>query len=776
MLTAQALQNHNDFLNSEITSTDTNAKYPSSVSSMTSEMSNEDEEVETIENSSLWRVKHPERWAEVRLMQIHECLLVFRDNNFISYSGVDRAVSWAGSMLGTVLSDLKGCETKAMASSSYWSIHLCQIAFSKCEQGNGYTVSSQYEKELDRSVECWSIINMHRVLSGDKSKSFKDTSKGDDYQTTVSSQAARKNKVGFHALRGDARIKRLDIRPLGDETQRMKKSASFFQIWKQSGLPELDIKIINCEPPARHKFNASGSTREKIAAQALAGREELLAMKTTGRKVHGLKRAGMGAVNGSSVISRALFTKDGARSSRLSIGSTEAKLQSKQTMMHSDSESSDDEPEIGENGFPVARKKKGVSRNGAIDENENLSPIGMAALPSEDEEDVKVEKEKLLHDALQFTEISQKTRCQSPTVEVDKKQDDKIDLESSSSDEDEDGCDDQADQADQEDHTGPCEEGCLRATEYDLYEKSKNVPMFSIKNSDRDRIERVEHARDLQKRGIKLNHRQIKDIEWFEKLDLESLKHGEIKPRKRTRTFEETLKKKQKEIEKKKRAEKRKTLQKLREAVQKTILEERDERKLAIAKRRHEEFTAKLERMKARENRRVQKVNERLNDALRKERDRNRKKIEQYGKEAQLKSENAKKRNLDSIIRVGDHKVKILCKTFLPEAPIKPEELVASSYADVYKVEQRLAKRLKNGANVPMPLVAGGEGALRVTVKSRPGQRGGTRASATLERAIVESKKNLDVAQETVNTSASVAAAANAASSDAVQEFNTVYT
>ena len=260
----------------------------------------------SVQPSSHWRVQNPDHWAEVRLVQIEQGLHVFREAGFLYTDDIARCVNWARSMLAVVLSDVSACEESAMASSSYWTIHLCQIGFSYIDQGEGYKICSHSMAEMNEKVECWSMSNMHKVLSGEKSKAFKDLSRGGEYLTAVSSQAARKNKFGRWATRGDARTKNLDIRPLGDEEAQKRKTATFFTLWDAACLPAVDTRIRERRPPNTHLFAKSQSARSRKADQVLGSRDALLATQSIGRILHAEKRASMGPVKGSG-IQAALF-------------------------------------------------------------------------------------------------------------------------------------------------------------------------------------------------------------------------------------------------------------------------------------------------------------------------------------------------------------------------------------------------------------------------------------------------------------------------------------
>lgn len=595
---------------------------------MSSDGTDEVEEFTTRERTNGWRVLDPERWSNNRLTQIHESLEVFHQNGFITQDGVKWGVRAGGSMLGVVVADPKACETKAMACPSYWAIHLCQIAFSRRDNGDGFKVSSRHQEELDRAVECWSMENMHKVLLGDKSKSFKDVSKGGEFQTEISSQAARKNKIPVWALRGDARRKRLDVRPLGDESQQIKKTASFFEIFKQAGLDEdnpVDPRIVNRQPPDTHMFQSSGSARERMTAHALAGREAMLAMKSIGKQVHGVKRSGMGAVRNSSVLPRTVFHKPGSilasvkKTGGLSMGSTERYTSSR---FDSDSDSDPLHPELdtGNGMMPIARKKYGISRNGAVDEVEVAGPVDKAEVPSDDEEDVLQDKEDSLKEMISSS-------AGAPNRDSDKDSEEEMDDEL----------------------TGPREEGAVTISEESFDEKFKAIRGISISDNDRDKIRAAIEARDAQKRGERLTQGQCRLIVWFSRLDPDALKEGELKKKKPTLTPEQIIKRKQEAADKKRKQQNKAALKEAREAYQVAILEEREERKLANRKRKQEEEEAKEKKRQEKNEAKMNRGNDALKNYLEKKR----------RQESEPKMKMAKKRN---VVQTGEFSLKIVTK------------------------------------------------------------------------------------------------------------------
>lgn len=753
-----------------------NVKYTSSASSMSSEMS--DNEVETVGNTSLWAPKRPDRWAENRLVQIQECLHTFYENEFLKWHDMQRAVRWAEKMLSYVLLHMKECETRAMANSAYWSIHLCQIAFSRREFGCGYMIEWKMYEKMQHAVECWNMANMHKVLMGDKSKSFRDPATQGSL-TSIDSRAARKNRIPAYLLRGSERRKRMDVRALGDEAQQIKKSASFFEIWRLAGLDEenpVDTRIVDRRPPDTRQLQFSGSTLERVGLRVLSDKDSLLAMKATGREaLAGRQRGMLGAsVKSSSVVPRNLFNKSKwavgpalGKKSKLSTGSIEK--YSVSSFIHSESDS---EPEF-QDGVPVARQKKGISRNGAADDDEASGPVDRATVPSDDEADADEGKETFLKEFIATEVCDPETRRASSTPS---ETDDAEPAEAAepaesekSSDEDEDYEDSDVDDAvssdsdeDLED-TGPREEGAITITDAEIHEKTKAFRGLSLSDSDRAKFRMVDDAKNKQKRNERLTALELKALNWFKNLDPEALKEGELRRKKRPPTWQQILKRKQKEAQKRKSEARRIALKTTREELHAAILEERNERKRAILERQLEEAAEKLKRAEDRGRRRIERFNFKINDFRRRQKERNRKKQERLQADADRKLKNARKRNMNAVIHSGDFKMTIVLRKEPEEAPLAEEELVAASYADVYKVEQRVAKRLKNGAAVPMPIASGAEGAIRIRVAPRPGARSGTRAAA----AIAAKQKALDEADAQLKAAAAAAAASSAAVAEA---------
>ena len=781
-LTTATLQAHDAWMD---TQPPPKHKCASSASSMSSEM-NEANEVQKVDNTSLWRPKLPGRWAETRLVQIQECLKTFHDGLFLSYDEMHRAEVWAERMLAYVLRNMKQFETREMANSAYWAIHLCQIAFSLKEHGFGYEIRSKDQEELDRAVECWSMTNMHKVLLGDKSKSFKDPTKQGSL-TQVSSQAARKIGIPGYLLAGDARRRAMDVRALGNESQQIKKSACFFEIWRLAGLDEVgsvDSKIVARQPPCTHRYNKSGSARERKAAETLRDKGTMVAMKVTNKKAHALQRRGMLGAGVKSVVPHNLFKKLGSstKGRGLSTGSTDRYQNPSQFSDPSESES-----ECAE-GVPVARKKKGISRNGAVEavqedkKDEDSRPVERATVPSDDEADADEEKEAFLKEFLLPVAPMAPVVVEPMDMESsddDEDYDEGMGEESEDDgddDDDDDGDDDDGggDDGDEQEPAGPREEGCVTLTPADFREKTDALKGVSMSDRDQDKLKRVVVARGKMRLNERLTAGDCKILNWFKNLDVESIKQGKLVTKRSAPSLEQIVKRKQKEAARNKSHMRRELVKTQRRELNAAILEERNERKLAVLERHRDEADAKLKRAEGRAHRRIERANEKINDFRKGKIAKNRKKKERMLERADRKMQIAKKRNLDVVIPTGDLKFKILLRQRPEEAPLQDGELIASSYADVYKVEMRVAKRLKNGAAVPMPVAAGAPDALRIRMAQRPGQRSGTRASAAIEdkkKALAEAEVQLKAAAETAAASAAAVTEAQANSAAAGERW-----
>lgn len=585
---------------------------------------------DTEKQSAPWQVKDPKQWADVRLSQIAEGLAVFRNSGYLFHDAVEGCLIWAEKLLAVVLSDVSAWENSAMASSPYWTIHLCQIGFSLRENGEGYKICSRLKEEIDEKVSCWSMSNMHKVLSGDKSKSFKDFTKGGEYLTTVSSQAARKNKFAHCTTRGDAPTKHLDIRPLGDETMQQRKTSTFFALWDAAGLPPVDPRIRERSLPAKHLFANSRSARARKAAQIIApSRDGMIAAKSTGRIVHAGKRASMGIV---------LPCESGIRAGKRAAVVSVADL-------------SDDD--VDDYGIPIQRTQAGSSRNCGVESEEPVGPIGPVEVPSDDEVDKEEKKEGLL--ASLFSEpvanVSD-TATRNASSTPSEGEFESSDKESEAEDVDE------ADEADESE----AEEGGTSIPPDEWFANARQLLHESMSDRDRERVDQALKDKQQQIRGERLTKGQLKSIDWLSKINIASLKEGTFKVERRARkpTFEQLMKRRTNLLEKQRRQESREKLKQAREDLQVELKKQLDEQARQRLQKKLHVSQAKEERKLARHGRRVAAANAKLNAPLKKQREKERKRKCAYQEQAAKKLEYAKRRKVDAIVRTGDTTLKIV--------------------------------------------------------------------------------------------------------------------
>jgi hypothetical protein len=706
-------------------------KYESSASSVSSaEEEHEEQEtaaVATRKSSCGWHVKHPKQWADNRVVQIEQGLLVFYHAGFIHYDTVVKCTNWAGFMLAVVLVDPSAWEMHAMASSSYWAIHLCQIGFALQDSGEGYKICGRSRDELHEKKECWSLNNMHKVLSGDKSKRFKDFSKGGTYVTDISSEVARKNKIAWWSMRGDERTKHLDIRPLGDETMQERKTASFFQVWDAADLPQgeeqLVSRIRDRRPPDTHLYSDSHSAKSEVSKRVMSSSVGMIAMKAINRTNHCAKRAVMGPVCGSGIKSdmkAALLNKPRPR-------------------VDLPMESSDDE--LDDNGMPMAHRKGPSSRNCGVEANESDVLFGRAEAPSDDEEDRKQNTVDLLEAALKSPmadACNPETRNVSSTPSEDGVVDDD-DHPSSSDDSEEESSDDESEsggdteQSDVDTPDGPREEGVSSTLPENLYAHGTQILKESLSIKDRDKVERALDAKRLQHRGQQLTKGQLALLDWLSKIDLVSLREGNLKinRRKAQPTFDQLQKRLSKEAEARRRKEATELLRVAREDLQVELRKQLDEKSRERLQNRLKKLEAKEARKTRRHHRRVERANFRLNNTVRKQREQEQSRKRKYQEQAAKKLEYAKKRKISAAVRTGPLSMTILLHQKEEDPPIREQDLIASTYINKFAIERRLAQRSTNAVSVAMPSLKGkGESVVRVVMKPRPGKRGGTRASA----------------------------------------------
>jgi DNA-binding protein YbaB len=693
-----------------------NQTYESSASSVSSAEPAEQEEVAgPSKSSSLWIVKIPQRWADNRIVQIEQGLHVFYHAGIIHFDTVNRCVNWAGRMLAVVLSNPSAWEEHAMASSSYWTIHLCQIGFALGEGGDGFQVSSQSYEDMNEKKECLTMANMHKILLGDKSSRFKDFSKGGTYLTTVSSAAARKNKIQMWAMRGDERIKHLDIRPLGDELKQQRKTATFFQLWDEAGLPWDDDKHMNLirerRAPLTHKFADPNTPKSQFSKKLMTNPTGLVAMKAMNRAVHGTKRASMGPVRGSD-IKAALFRKPSASVVRMA-------------------ELSEDEVDDDGRPIPSAKTAKASLRNCGAESSEATGPLDRAEAPSDDETDLLLKKVAILEAAAKAPAdpvCDPETRNASSTPSEHGLTDAEDDHPSSSESDDSDSDSDE----EMPDPDGPREEGGFSNPSDAI------VNNLSMSDADKDKVNDAKAALSRQQLGKDLTKRELSLIAWLQKINFDSLVEGEIKfnPRKRQKTIEQLQKQRAKEAEARRRREAAELLRQAREALQVELRKQLDERTRERLQNNLLKLQGKEERKIARHQKRVERINLKMNNAIRKDRERQETRKRKYQELAAKKIEYARKRNMSAIVRTGDLSLKLLIRPKAEEEQEKElteDDLVASSYTHKFQLDRRLAQRT-GSISIGMPGPGGARDAstIRVRMKPRPGKREGTRASAAV--------------------------------------------
>ena len=256
--------------------------------------------------------------------------------------------------------------------------------------------------------------------------------------------------------------------------------------------------------------------------------------------------------------------------------------------------------------------------------------------------------------------------------------------------------------------------------------------LSSISDRERDRIQQALSDKQQQLKGATLTKGQLKNIDWLSRICMNSLMNGEFKIIRRTRqpTVDQMVKHRAKQAAI---ARRKKALQDLREARQNLQIELRkqlDERTRQRLQNRLQLLQAKETRKQERQERRIQVANAKLNARVQSQRETERKRRLFYEERASKSIEYAKKRKVDAIALVGDTKLKILLHSKKRKDPPPPENIVAGSYAELFKVQRRMASRSTNAVAVATAPLVGKPGSIRVVMKPRPGKRGGTRATS----------------------------------------------
>ena len=226
--------------------------------------------------SGKWRLKIPAlAWAETRQAQIRAGLEAFHHAGFLFRYQVNDGDVDAGNMLAQVVTDMVSkremYEDWEMASSAFWCILIAQRQ-KYIEWQNKWVCSGKYEQEVDKARECWTLLNMHKVMAGDKGHVFKDPNGGDGaYMTGFAGKPTKKMGFSIAVYGSKEKRRRLDVKKLGNDEMQVLKVNAFQYVRERAGINALPDCIANRTKPGKFLFQKSNSAREK-ALERVGGR------------------------------------------------------------------------------------------------------------------------------------------------------------------------------------------------------------------------------------------------------------------------------------------------------------------------------------------------------------------------------------------------------------------------------------------------------------------------------------------------------------------------
>ena len=170
---------------------------------------------------------------------------------------------------------------------------LCLLVHPHCSaskvQGvgtNKWLCSGKYEEEVDKARECWTLLNMHKVLAGDKGQVFKDPNGGDGaYLTGFAGKVTKKMGFSIAVYGSKEKRRRLDVKRLGNDEMQGLKVDAFQYVRYRAGMDVLPDCIASRTKPDRHIFAKSNSAREK-ALERVGARMDAVGYQKDSKAAH----------------------------------------------------------------------------------------------------------------------------------------------------------------------------------------------------------------------------------------------------------------------------------------------------------------------------------------------------------------------------------------------------------------------------------------------------------------------------------------------------------
>lgn len=253
-----------------------------SVTSMSSEEEAEDADSDSDAESSAvvgkrWKLHGPVmNWAETRRAHIDECFHVFASEGFMHQDERPAATARVMKCLLHVVTHQDHWARRGhMASPAFWACVFVMDSYSR--RPEGYEVRNKSIEVLNHAKEAWTLDNMHKVLAGEKSQSFKDRAQSEEYLTNVPTGRG----FGRAVTRAGLKLRKLGVHDLGNRPSvRFKKMQTLLELMQLAGLERPHERICNMLPPETHQLRMANSAREAAMERISAEWDHNIAVRS----------------------------------------------------------------------------------------------------------------------------------------------------------------------------------------------------------------------------------------------------------------------------------------------------------------------------------------------------------------------------------------------------------------------------------------------------------------------------------------------------------------
>ena len=224
-----------------------------------------------------WKLRGPiMNWGETRRAHIDECFHVFASEGFMYYDEIPPAMARVVKCLLHVVNHQDHWARRGyMASPAFWA---CVFVMDSCaRRPEGYQVRNKSIEVLNHAKEAWTLDNMHKVLAGEKSQSFKDRAQSQEYLTNVPTGRG----FGRAVTRSGLKLRKLGVHDLGNRPSvRVKKMRTLLELMQLAGIERPHERICNMQPPETHQLRMSNSAREAAMERISADWDHNIAMRS----------------------------------------------------------------------------------------------------------------------------------------------------------------------------------------------------------------------------------------------------------------------------------------------------------------------------------------------------------------------------------------------------------------------------------------------------------------------------------------------------------------